>query len=128
MKRTDSKTISVSVPPEILIELDSFGPHGATRSAKILAIVANAFGFHDFRPRNRGERQVSKYYFCAGNVRGNCGHKHKTLKGAWRCWLADCKSCKKSGGYSDRNVKASNNGIARSLNDHEFDEWIDLNI
>lgn len=43
-----------------------------------------------------------KTYGCIGEVRGDCGHKHRKLTGAVRCLLEDKIGCKSQGGYSDR--------------------------
>lgn len=39
-----------------------------------------------------------------GNVRGCCGHKHRSLETAVRCLREDMKGCQSQGGYSDRSV------------------------
>ncbi len=38
------------------------------------------------------------------NVRGNCGHTHRTIEAAVRCCRRDQAGCKKQGGYSDRTI------------------------
>ena len=40
-------------------------------------------------------------YTLEGNVRGRCGHSHRTLSGAVRCLKQDRKGCAGQGGYSD---------------------------
>jgi len=49
-------------------------------------------------------------FFCAGSVRGNCGHKHATAEAAARCQRRDSKGCKSQGGYSDRKIRDSQGG------------------
>jgi len=46
------------------------------------------------------------YYTCGTNldVRGNCGHKHRTLEAAEKCNDRDQAGCARQGGYSDRGV------------------------
>ena len=41
-------------------------------------------------------------YSVSGSVRGDCGHKHRSIKTARRCYLRDHKGCQSQGGYSDR--------------------------
>ena len=43
-------------------------------------------------------------YSCIGNVRGDCGHKHRTLSGARKCLERDQSGCESQGGYSDRYI------------------------
>ena len=45
---------------------------------------------------------MSKHFTTCGNVRGECGHKHRTPEAAWRCLQRDCAGCRQQGGYSDR--------------------------
>ena len=47
-----------------------------------------------------------KYYITRGSVRGQCSHKHNTMKGAIKCLDMDCKGCASQGGYSDRRIMA----------------------
>ena len=42
------------------------------------------------------------YYVMDGSVRGQCNHKHRTIKGLARCLKQDRKACRSQGGYSDR--------------------------
>ena len=44
------------------------------------------------------------YYFCDGDVRGACGHQHKTVEAAIECLERDRRGCRTQGGYSDRNI------------------------
>ncbi len=44
------------------------------------------------------------YYTTRGDIRGCCGHKHKTVRTAVACLQADAKGCRDHGGYSDRQV------------------------
>ena len=41
-------------------------------------------------------------FVCIGNVRGWCGHIHKTAQAAQACCDRDECGCNKQGGYSDR--------------------------
>jgi len=41
-------------------------------------------------------------YSCEGAVRGECGHAHRTLRGAMACVARDRAWCRAQGGYSDR--------------------------
>lgn len=64
---------------------------------------------------------TTTYYITSGNVRGTCGHIHTTLTGAVRCLKRDALSCRRVGGYSDRAVRAVENGQRRELTDVELD-------
>lgn len=46
-------------------------------------------------------------YTTTGSVRGNCGHTHRTLSGACKCLASDRGGCERRGGYSDREIVAS---------------------
>jgi hypothetical protein len=41
-------------------------------------------------------------YVMIGDVRGECGHQHRTIFGAAKCAMRDQAACKRAGGYSDR--------------------------
>jgi hypothetical protein len=43
-------------------------------------------------------------YTTLGDVRGGCGHAHRSLEAAIACRKADHKGCVSQGGYSDRQV------------------------
>ena len=43
-------------------------------------------------------------YTTKGTVRGNCGHKHRTLKSVHKFIERDQNGCAKQGGYSDRYI------------------------
>lgn len=43
-------------------------------------------------------------YTMTGSVRGNCGHKHRTISGAAACSVRDQRDCQSVGGYSDRRI------------------------
>lgn len=66
---------------------------------------------------------TSTYYTCgtSRDVRGNCGHKHRTLSGAVRCNDRDQMGCASQGGYSDRSIIAVEDGDARPLTESEYD-------
>jgi hypothetical protein len=44
---------------------------------------------------------LKNYYRNFGDVRGDCGHRHRTLKGARACQAADQRYCMRQGGYTD---------------------------
>lgn len=62
------------------------------------------------------------YYQTIGDVRGCCGHKHRTIASAENCRRKDSQGCKSQGGYSDRFVVAFENGERRALTLEENDE------
>lgn len=45
-----------------------------------------------------------KGYTTHGNIRGQCGHLHKTAGTAEKCQARDSAGARKQGGYSDRYV------------------------
>jgi hypothetical protein len=47
---------------------------------------------------------MKKHYTNIGNVRGSCGHKHKTEATAQACLQRDQRGCRFVGGYSDRKM------------------------
>ena len=52
----------------------------------------------------RGEEDAMTTYRCVGDIRGDCGHEHKTIAGAARCLARDEAECAGQGGYSDREL------------------------
>jgi hypothetical protein len=64
-------------------------------------------------------------YVCVGNVRGSCGHAHRTITGAAKCLRRERANCRKNGGYSDRRiapVEVDSYGDHGYLSDEEYDE------
>jgi hypothetical protein len=47
---------------------------------------------------------MSTYYITDGSVRGDCGHRHRTMRTAHKCLLRDRDGCQSQGGYSDRDI------------------------
>ena len=43
-------------------------------------------------------------YTTRGNIRGTCGHNHRSIRTAVKCLLREQAGCRKQGGYSDRDV------------------------
>ena len=68
-----------------------------------------------------------KTYYLTGRVRGNCGHRHHSLRAAARCHNVDSRACAKQGGYSDRTLRLAG-GWARDddfFDDvREFEAWV----
>jgi hypothetical protein len=62
-------------------------------------------------------------YTTGGSVRGDCGHSHRTISAATRCLMQDQSGCRKQGGYSDRSVRAVDDGDTRALTEPEYDEY-----
>jgi hypothetical protein len=54
------------------------------------------------------------------NVRGNCGHNHRTIEAAVRCKKRDQRDCSAQGGYSDRTILAVEGDHARELTEDEY--------
>jgi len=51
--------------------------------------------------------ETTTKYTTRGNIRGCCGHKHRSLDAAIRCVLADQRDCERACGYSDRQAVRS---------------------
>jgi hypothetical protein len=49
---------------------------------------------------------MKRYWTTEGNIRGSCGHKHRSHKAALDCLDRDRAGCASQGGYSDRRVVA----------------------
>jgi hypothetical protein len=66
---------------------------------------------------------MKTYYTCGTtrDVRGNCGHRHRTILGAVRCNDRDQAGCASQGGYSDRSIVAVQDGRQRMLTESEYD-------
>ena len=64
-------------------------------------------------------------YTTIGDVRGTCGHQHRTLEAAERCRAADSAGCKSQGGYSDRRVR---NGDGSPLSSDDSERLVDIQI
>ena len=48
-------------------------------------------------------------YTTHGQVRGGCGHRHRTIEAAEACLSRDIRACNSAGGYSDRVVAEIDN-------------------
>lgn len=67
---------------------------------------------------------MARTYETAGSVRGHCGHKHMSIKTAWRCYQSDSAGCKSQGGYSDRwQLIAKEDGQPSELTEDERRLW-----
>ena len=62
-------------------------------------------------------------YTATGDVRGNCGHKHRTPAAAARCADRDGRGGVAQGGYSDRYLVALEEGEERLPEEWEAEEW-----
>jgi hypothetical protein len=49
-------------------------------------------------------------YTTVGDVRGACGHTHRTLAAAQECLRRDQRGCRAQGGYSDRRIMTATDG------------------
>ena len=43
-------------------------------------------------------------YICIGSVRGDCGHRHRSIEAARECCDRDRRACELQGAYSDCRV------------------------
>jgi hypothetical protein len=66
----------------------------------------------------------STIYATRGDVRGRCGHWHRTLRAAVQCLDRDYRDCRSQGGSSDRVIVARDPMylLERPLNDVEANE------
>ena len=55
-------------------------------------------------------------YTTVGDIRGWCGHAHRSIRTAAACLERDRRGCARQGGYSDRRVVARDPG--HRANDH----------
>jgi len=63
-------------------------------------------------------------YSCYGGVRGDCNHKHRTIRAARKCLLSDDRDCERAGGYSDRTqLRVFEGANEAELSDAEIEEW-----
>lgn len=65
-----------------------------------------------------------------GEIRGDCGHVHRTLQGAQKCLARDIAGCKSQGGYSDRQIRIVfdntyplGRALGRALTEEEWDQY-----
>lgn len=64
-------------------------------------------------------------YAAIGDIRGNCGHEHKSIKAAEECRARDAAGCKSQGGYSDRRVRHADGS---PLTGDEAERLVDIQI
>lgn len=62
---------------------------------------------------------MADLYTTTGSVRGDCGHRHRTLTGAVRCLRDDQVGCARQGGCSDREVVYAD---GERLSDRDYQE------
>ena len=62
-------------------------------------------------------------YVCSGLVRGDCGHKHRSMRAAFACLQSDKKGCYSLGGgaYSDREVCRADGADFSEVEREEYD-------
>ena len=54
---------------------------------------------------------MTRTYSISGDVRGQCYHRHRSIRTAYMCFVRDYKACERIGGYSDRwALRAYENG------------------
>jgi hypothetical protein len=64
-------------------------------------------------------------YTTRGDIRGCCGHNHRTMSSAVRCLISDQAGCRLQRGYSDRFVRIIEDGEERGLT-QDYPEYYDL--
>jgi len=63
------------------------------------------------------------HYTCFGEVRGECGTKHRSVATAARCCRKDMYGCNRQGGYSDRfPERRDDDNVPYPLNEWEREE------
>ncbi len=63
----------------------------------------------------------------SSDVRGCCGHRHRTLDAALACMDRDAAACRRQGGYSDRDTIVRSDGAWNTRLGIEFgDAWEEL--
>lgn len=62
-------------------------------------------------------------YTTEGDVRGTCGHKHKSARTAGECAQRDADGCRSQGGYSDRYMVVHEDDEQVGATDDERDEY-----
>ena len=68
---------------------------------------------------------MARTYTTAGDIRGECGHRHRTLRTAAICYHRDSVGCGSQGGYSDRRlVVEEGNDVVTATND-ELEKYND---
>jgi hypothetical protein len=70
----------------------------------------------------RDTKMTTTTYTTRGSVRGSCGHQHRTMAAALSCLQKDNRCCtaRVGRGYSDRQIKAVEDGQERTLTNGEF--------
>lgn len=66
---------------------------------------------------NAATETKSVTFTAIGNVRGSCGHNHRTIDTAAKCLRKDKQGCMSQGGYSDRQVRRSDGA---ALTNHDY--------
>lgn len=70
---------------------------------------------------------MTTYTYTTGassDVRGCCGHKHRSVEAAKRCLENDARACRQRGGYSDRTRIVRSDGLWNTAVGLELgDEW-----
>ncbi len=55
---------------------------------------------------------MTRLYKVTGNIRGECGHNHRSVRRAAICRNRDFVGCARQGGYSDRSkLEVSEGGV-----------------
>ncbi|HSH25596.1 MAG TPA: hypothetical protein VLA13_08675 [Massilibacterium sp.] len=65
---------------------------------------------------------MTRHYEAIGDIRGWCGHKHRSVITAQKCADKDQKYCESLGVYSDRAVYAVADELMSALTYEERDE------
>ena len=67
-------------------------------------------------------KQGARRYTTVGDVRGGCGHAHRSLTAALECARRDDAACKRAGDYSDRYVREVAGGFDYALQGDDREE------
>ena len=62
---------------------------------------------------------MKRYYKAAGSVRGECSHRHRSVRTAYKCAVKDGDGLD-GGSYSDRSARAFEEGVQVDLTPEEL--------
>jgi len=68
---------------------------------------------------------MARTYTTIGDIRGECGHRHRTLRTAAICYHRDSVGCDSHGGYSDRRLVVEEGNDIVTATHKEMEEYND---
>jgi len=73
-------------------------------------------------------KTITATYTTEGGVRGNCGHRHRSIGAAYACIRDDQRGCASQGGYSDRDIVRCDSEALTAWELDELDAIIDAEV